>query len=152
MVITMYKLFGGYRFPYCLREIKNIPHAIKYRFQRAYKGFADCDTWSLDNYFIEVMKPALKYFKENQNGHPYDLTEEEWNSILDRMIFLLSEMDVDTCSQQNEYYENTDWVNDFDEETRKKAVNRTIEIDKYIDSCKDEFFKLFSEYFYSLWD
>jgi hypothetical protein len=124
-------------------NIKYLPHAIKYRFQRAFRGWADCDTWDMDFWFIEVMKPMLQHLRDTHMGHPGDLTEEAWNVVLDRMIFLLAEMDENTCSQQNTFWRSGN---------KDKALAREIDVCKYRDTCKDEFFRLFSKYFYNLWD
>lgn len=147
----MYKLFRG-RFPYCLRDIKHIPRALKYRVQRAFKGWAPCDTWNIDCWFMEVMPQMLRYLKENKHSYPVYLTEKEWDNILEYMAFLLDEMDETKCSQQNEIwneYFNSDRSISVD---REAALARDEEIANYRYKCKDEFFKLFNKYFYDLWD
>ena len=133
----MYKLFKG-KFPYCLRDIKYITKALKYRVQRALRGWADCDAWNIDTWFLEVMPQILQNLKDNLHTHPGTMTEAEWNSILGTMIFLLSEMNEDTCSQRNDTSDNFFY--------RERALFN------YRDHCKDEFFKLFSKYFWDLWD
>lgn len=140
----MYKLFNHPTIWGNIKELKYLPHAIKYRFQRAFRGWADCDTWDMDFWFMEVMKPMLQHLRDTHMGHPGDLTEEAWNVVLDRMIFLLTEMDESTCSQQNAFWKDTD--------QKQKALEREIDICKYREVCKDEFFRLFSKYFYNLWD
>lgn len=134
----MYKLFNHSTL---WGNIKYLPRAIKYRFQRAFRGWADCDTWDMDFWFMEVMKPMLQHLRDTHQGHPGELTEEAWNVVLDRMIFLLTEMDENTCSQQNTLWEDKD-----------KALAREMDICEYRNACKDEFFRLFSKYFYNLWD
>lgn len=37
------KSFKDYKFPHTLRQFKDLPLAIKYRFQRAFRGWADYD-------------------------------------------------------------------------------------------------------------
>lgn len=139
----MYKLFNHSTLWGNVKELKYLPHAIKYRFQRAFRGWADCDTWDMDFWFIEVVKPMLQHLRDTNMGHPVNLTEEAWNVILDRMVFLLTGMDEETCSQQNTLWEGED---------KDKAIEREMDIWKYRDACKDEFFRLFSKYFYNLWD
>lgn len=90
--------------------------ALKKSQQRAKRGFSDIDVWSIDAWFLEVMPQMLKAFKEHQDGFPSKFlnstnpTDEEekaasekWDGILDRMIFLLNEMDEDKCSMKNPY-------------------------------------------------
>lgn len=42
--------------------------------------------WNLDITIAEFVHPLLIAFKESTNGFPYGLTEEEWDSRLDKMI------------------------------------------------------------------
>jgi len=183
---------------------------VKWKVQRAKRGFSDCDVWSIDYWFIDVMPKMLSQLMENSNSCP-ELDEEgnrieygsakeseevyvkRWKDILSRMIFLLREMDEDTCSMKNPYSEE---LHSYQREFRAKhgrlgdglkskeqleeekrsglytllgprddpemadGYNEVNE--KYMDferkkgaymlSCKDEFFELFSKYFYDLWD
>ena len=68
------------------------------------------------------------------------MTEEEWNNIIDEMIFHLRYMDEEKV----------------DEELCKDVPDNWIPcvptIDMITEKHKDEFFKLFSKYFYNLWD
>lgn len=104
----------------------------------------------------------LKEFKEKTMGFPIVLTEEKWNEILDRMIFLLTEMNEDTCSMQNESvkilgvvkptisaYDATQNINIENEE--KYAQKKYIEIAEYRNKCKDEFYDLMKKYHWDLW-
>lgn len=123
------------------RKLKRIISKLKCYMQRASRGWADCDAWNIDTWFLKVMPQILQHLKDNMYTHPVTITEAEWNSILGTMIFLLSEMDEDTCSQKNDASYTSD--NFFDRER---------ELSNYRNHCKDEFFKLFSKYFWDLWD
>lgn len=133
------KLFDC-RFPYCVTNLLDIPRYIKHAFQRMKHGYDDTDSWEIYSFFLNTVKPLLEQYRENHYGVPmlhgyeqnYDDTEKEWNSIIDRMIFLLGEMN------ENNHLEKDDYL--------------TKDYDKYMNECKDEFFQLFSKYFYYLWD
>ena len=90
--------------------------------QRGERGYADTDAWNIYAWFLEVMPKALQKMRDNLHGYPeldynsmpesqvVEIDEEEdspgmkkWKEILDRMIFLLHEMDEDTCSFTNPY-------------------------------------------------
>ena len=93
----------------------------KWKKQRAERGFSDCDSWNIFSWFLEVMTPALKQMRENLSGYPTHISNSnsnsqalqvdeedepgmvEWKRTLDRMIFLLQEMNEDTCSYKNPY-------------------------------------------------
>lgn len=139
----MYKLFNHSTLWGNIQRLKYLPQAIKYRFQRAFRGWADCDTWDMDFWFMEVMKPMLQHLRDTHTSHPGNLTEEAWNVVLNRMIFLLNEMDENTCSRQIIFGRGSGKSKDF---------QRLIDVCKYRAACKDEFFRLFSKYFYDLWN
>lgn len=58
------------------------------------------DTWSMDNTLSLIIEPMLKQLKVTQNGYPSGLEEQEWNEILDKMIFAFESI-------------NNDWENQY---------------------------------------
>jgi hypothetical protein len=86
------------------------------------------------------MKSILPQYK-NHTGTPIvidnyteekaDENEAKWYSIIDRMVELLDLMD-----EHNVRYEDLDYAWQYNE----------------MNKAKDEFFELFSKYFYNLWD
>ena len=122
------------------KTFKDAYYNLKYRCQRFVRGYADEDIWNLDLWFIKAMKKLLPEFIKRNNGHPSDLTEEEWYEILTIMIKLLYEMDEDELCKRiynREFYEIS---NEAAREITEKAENN-----------KEEFFRLFSKYFNHLW-
>ena len=102
---------------------------------RIWKGYCDFDTFSISDWFLDLMPTMLQEFKDHQHGYPVmtddsdellytDEQEEEaqqaWNEILDRMIFLLREADDKTCSKKNPYEAEFDRA--AEEFTRKYGV------------------------------
>ncbi len=69
------------------------PRHKKWKKQRRTRGFDDTELWNLDVTFARFMLPRLKAFKEIDNGHPGNLTEKKWDSILDEIIAALEFMD-----------------------------------------------------------
>jgi len=65
---------------------KDLPNNIKWFFQRGWRGYADCDVWNFDCYFLSIAIPALKMFKSEMSGHPHVLTYEEWKNIIQEII------------------------------------------------------------------
>lgn len=113
-----------------VRRIKHIFYEIKYGFQRMFRGYDDTEIFNLDWAFIDKYTKILQDFRESTCGYPGTMTEEEWDAILDRMIFLLLEI-------QNVY-------DDINFEDYKEK-------DKIIEADKNEFFELFSKHFFHLW-
>lgn len=174
--------------------------------QRAKRGYADVDVWNMDSWFLRTVSPMLKQLRKRHHGFPasflssYKPSDEEsdaanakWEGILDRMIFLLDEMDEDKCTMKNPYKKMYDGLNrkfrkelgwfgekakspEELEEEKEKGSSRMYspwdfpdkyptaieikdkyfefekKIDEYRNKCKEEFFALFSEYFWMLWD
>ena len=91
---------------------------MKYSWQRITKGYCDKDLWNIDGWFMDIMPNMLRQFKENRHGSPgvlgtdyvnadgircNDTCHEEWDEILDEMIFLFREMNEETCKKKNPY-------------------------------------------------
>ena len=186
----------------------------EWREQRAERGFSDEDTWNIYAWFLDIMPKMLQQMRDNLHGFPGgtmfgldkavsetaidDDAEKEpglikWEQTLDRMIFLLKEMNEDTCSYENPY---EDEYFKMEEAFRKeygifgdglKTEEEKAEEEKtgshrmyfptdfpdlfphaaeiwnnyilheaykkhYADNCKEEFFHLFSQNFWDLWD
>ena len=100
----------------------------KWKKQRAKRGYSDSDCWNIYSWFLNVMPKMLQQMRDNLHGFPSEISaimpdnqavsntalnndaEEEpgftrWKETLDRMIFLLHEMDEDACSYKNPYEE-----------------------------------------------
>jgi hypothetical protein len=128
------------------RNLKDIPIFIKRIFFTLKHGYSPVAQFETFEWFMDVMKEILTNYRYNRMGSPvvidnfFDVKEENsndianeeaYNAILDRMIVLLDLMD-----EHNQLYNDMDWK----------------EADKKKEDAKNEFFKLFSEQFYGLWD
>ena len=105
--------------------------------------FNDYD--SIDRYntfekFTERYSKILNDYRKNHWGYPYKVSSDEWDNIIDEMIYHLHYMDEDNV--ENELCKDVpeNWTPTW------KTVNEIME------RHKDEFFKLFSKYFFDLWD
>ena len=128
------------------RNLRDIPIFIKRIFFTLKHGYSPVAQFETFEWFMDVMKEILTNYRYNRMGSPvvidnfFDakeenpndvVNEEAYNAILDRMIVLLDLMD-----EHNQLYNDMDWK----------------EADKKKEDAKNEFFKLFSEQFYGLWD
>lgn len=102
-------------------SLKKGRRTIRHLHQILTRGWPDSDLWNLDYTVASFLVPRLKRFKETTMGHPVDLTEEEWNIALDKMIFSFENY------SKNEY-----------------AVGEPL-------NQIDEGLRLFALYFYHLW-
>lgn len=51
------------------------------------QGFHDGDTFTLWSHLTELILPRLKRFKEITCSYPSNLKSEEWDNILEKMIY-----------------------------------------------------------------
>lgn len=71
---------------------------VKHPMQKLIRGYSDADLWELDVHLAEIILPRLKSFRDmDKIGHPAGLTEEEWQNILDKMIYSFEAL-------QNQYH------------------------------------------------
>ena len=128
-------------------KIKELPYTIRYWLQRANKGYDYVDRTGIDTWFMRTTLAMLKEFRENLMGYPWleemegktaEECEKIWGDIIDRMIYLLTEMNEDTSS-----------ICRYNGESTKKWMDEAFD---YYEKCKNEFFELFSKYFFCLWD
>lgn len=89
------------------------------------------DTWNMDHTLALIILPMLKQLKATKHGYPADLKEEEWDCILDEMIYSFN------CKvNKDEPYIRID-----DNEEWKKEQERI-----------SNGFRLFGKYYEALWD
>ena len=112
----------------------------RYGFERMFKGYDSVDTFETFAKFIDRYSKVLKELRNCHYGYPFNLSEEKWDEILDDMIYHLYYMDEEHVTEELEKDIPENW----------SASAKTVS--EIMDKHKDEFFKLFSEYFYSLWD
>ena len=55
-------------------------------FKEKEKKINSKELWNLDHTIIEFLVPRLKAFRERTDSYPGDITEEEWDNILDKII------------------------------------------------------------------
>ena len=74
-------------FKYRLRNPWLFKRDIEHFWQRRIRGWDNSETYSLDSSLGKHILPRLKKFKELTIAFPGgDITEEEWDLILDKMI------------------------------------------------------------------
>lgn len=132
-----------YKGKYWYKNITSIPLYFKLMHELIKYGYDEIATWETFNWFINTMKSVLTRYNKTRQGTPLlgsledaNIEEDEkmWQQIIKRMLELLDKMD-------EEYY-----ISQM--KTKHKYEDYYPEMEK----AKDEFFKLFSEHFYRLWD
>ena len=122
------------------RWIRDIYWQVRYGFQRMFKGYDSVDTFETFAKFIERYTKILTEYRKNHVGYVGTMTNEEWEAIIDEMLYHLHYMDENNVDKELSRDVPDNW------NASLKTINNII------NKHKDEFFKLFSEYFYNLWD
>ena len=119
---------------------RDIYYEIYYGFERMFKDYDEVDIISLHSKFVERYYKILTDYKNTLHGHPINLTQEEWDNIINDMLKHLYYMDEENVEKELLKGVSKGWIPTIDI------------IEKVTEKHKEEFFKLFSEYFYNLWD
>ena len=122
------------------RLIVDTYYRIYHGFQRMFKDYDDYDVFELFSSFTNRYSKILTDYRKTHYGHPCELTNEQWEAIIDEMLHHLKFM--------NETYVE----NSLCEGMPEHWLPDRLVVDEIMERHKDEFFKLFSKYFYNLWD
>jgi hypothetical protein len=118
----------------------DIHRAVKFGFQRMFRGYSDQDLYNFYDNWIERHLKMLKDFKTSTWGYPMNMdTPEQWDEILDQMISHLELMNEDRVIESLKQGMPEDW---------EPSYNTVWEI---MERHRKDFFELFSKYFYNLW-
>lgn len=122
------------------RWTKDTYWEIRYGFQRMFKGYDSVDIFETFAKFIERYTKILTEYRKKHVGYVWGMENEEWEAIIDEMLYHLHYMDEETVTKELEKDVPDDWS------VSHKTVNHIM------DKHKDAFFELFSKYFFELWD
>ena len=128
-------------------------------YQKIRYGVSDQECWSLDCTITKFVLPRLKHFKKiNRNSHPSDLTPEQWELIVDELIWTFEYMSDD--GQTFNPFPNL-WkpkedgtLSVFKERTpEEKELYRVWDVkQKELEERKEKGLQLFIKYYQHLWD
>ena len=128
---------------WALYRIKNtfwdVYRAIKFAFQRMFRGYDDSDSYDFLHNFIDRNYKLLNHFYKTHKSHPLVLSEKQWNDILQDMckhIYMMDEYNV------------RKYLKSGMPEGWEPAGDAIYEI---MIRNKNEFFDLMKEHFYDLW-
>lgn len=150
--------------------------SFKYAYQRITKGYANCDTFDLDSYYLDIFSGTLNHLADNHWGYPGNdefPTDESWTAYLKELAhkFYLA-------NESNEAYPTPEadkwwkWIEEHPGNTwgekdekgfwvsKEKEKNPYAEsmfqegneIDKMRDQEMQEGIDMLKHVFWSLWD
>lgn len=121
-------------------KIDNIYWQVRYGFQRMFRGYDSVDCFDISAKFIERYYKILTQYRKNHWGYPYKLSIDEWDNIIDEMIYHLYYMNEENVEKE--------LCKNMPENWHPSLITTNEIMDKH----KDAFFELFSKYFFDLWD
>ena len=151
-------------------NIKLFFRQFKWAWQRATRGFADCDTWNLDSSILDYLYGTLNFLAKHHWGYPGDdkfPTDESWTNFLTDMAQKFYQ-----ANEKNEYYptpKEEEWWDYFDK-CYANNPGKDVKEDEKLIALKDEMFKetdknnemrmcdfaeawsLIGDVFFNLWD
>ena len=74
-----------------------------YEKQRLERGFDDSELWCLNNTTSSFILPRLKAFKEKHFSTPENMTSDEWDNILERIIIAFEIVRKDDPTEEEMY-------------------------------------------------
>jgi hypothetical protein len=129
---TVFKRCFSYRPRYWYKNIRYIPLYFKQLHYLIKHGHDVGATWDVYLWFQDTMQHVLTELRKNHHGTPcleieegffpesdedWEKQDKLWNETLDEMIFLLNEMNEETCSKRNQY--DDEWYKAFSEFSKK---------------------------------
>lgn len=123
--------FGLFNSRSLISNLKDIPIYFKRLAFLLKHGYSPMAQWETYHWFICVMREIFTFYKNERVGDILieDVPEDKWkdmnDELYDNLLSLLDDMD------EEKYYPKD-----------------TIKMER----AKEEFFKLFSKYFYDFWD
>lgn len=133
----------------CLFLWYDIKSYIKY-------GVKSLDIHDFRSQHAKYSAKRLKIFKSNLHGHPVRVTFEEWNEILDKIIWAFDNIENEPDPIYPDNYDHRMEVLEITPEGKRfKSVDeRPIDFTPIEEHEKKvrEGLDLFAEYYYDLWD
>lgn len=119
--------------------VKDLYKNIKFGFQRMFRGYDDSDGWAFKWNFVDKNYKILNHFFKTHKSHPWNMTQQEWENILQEMCKHLYMMDEDNV---------TDFLRTGMPESWEPSIDSVYDI---MARHKNEFFDLMKKHFYDLW-
>jgi hypothetical protein len=134
---------------------------IKWAYQRVRYGYDETYYWNLDSKLISIILPSLRALRNNHCGHPGDLTDKKWCGILDQMIKgwesakrVIGDVYLDEIqpgwAEDMRKLSTEQWLNN--NVITKETWSKVHEAEKKDIKTFEQSMKLFTKYYFGLWD
>lgn len=157
------QIYSPWRYPSnWIKNCRLFFRRYKWAYQRVTKGFADCDVWDLDVYYLHLFYATLNHLADITHGYPGTTefpTPEVWDKYLRDMA-----MDFYKANESNDYYEHPaqdvwwEEVKDIDEPwnhqsaASKEMCNESVNIMRKQNKDMENGLDKMKHVFWHLWD
>ena len=145
-------------------NIKLFFRRFKWAYQRATRGFADYDIWSMDSWILGIFNGALTQLVNNHWGYPCNdkfPEDEDWTKYLHEMADLFYKADESNAAYSHPAYDK--WAAYLDEHPNINILQDENPYSKemYLEECElskkrqedfEKAWKMMGEVFFNLWD
>ncbi len=138
---------------------KNIIINFKSTYQILRYGVSDRECWQLSQTFTSFILPRLKRYKKMKRfGFPSELTSEQWENVLDEIIFAfeyMNEPEIHNPIPEHWHYKPETLANYLNREKtpeEKQANKDYIAKANELDERMKKGLQLFSKFYCEFWD
>ena len=145
-------------------NIKLFFRRFKWAYQRATRGYADCDIWNMESWLLDLLHDSLNHLADHHWGWPGTEqfpNDEDWEKYLKEMAQLFYQ-----ANEINEYYPTPeatkwwDWSCDHPHKLDEKSNNPYIETmmteetknGKMRDADFHKAWRMMEDVYWHLWD
>ena len=139
------------------RLVDDVRYSVKCFGQRIKYGFPLYQSWDFKSWHSEIVVPRLKHLRNNLNGHPTNFESiEEWQDILDKMIWSFENIDKEPGLVYPEGYDKRHLMHSENGWTTTIPIEQELKV-SFDDAKKhnervQHGINLFAEYYSNLWD
>ncbi len=145
----IFKRCFDWRGKYWYKNIKEIPLYFRLMHHLIKHGYDEYATWETFNWFIDTMKEILTYYRNHHDGYPI---APNFNELLQEELEVEYDKDLDEMIYHLHYMDEHNVKDELSKGMPEGWIPSSITVYEIMERHKDEFFKLFSKYFYDLWD
>ena len=143
-----YKIYNPTNWRFVVKDFKSMIKRLIFVIKH---GFYPQMLWETHFSMCEQFKDIINYFRTEAEGYPSEFENfSEWEAIL---VELLNDLEIMSWDWGDDKIWE-DWVKKNQYKLPKDILNTSkyTQFDYLQNTVKDEFFKLFSKYFYNFWD
>lgn len=127
-------------------NIKQLFRNCKYAWQRATKGYSDCDIWDLDTYYSDLISNSMLQFADETNSFTYGMSYDEWVEKIRSIAHKIKASN----DYENKYLEEISSLSYLELE-RPECVNKHLKEEKEANKITAEGYKELGEIIEDLW-